>query len=110
MAGYAKALTLTVVFTAIAFSPRASAGEARNVISLDGTWDVAEGAMDGPPARFGHRVAVPGLVDIASPAFADVGDKDEIRFAPTTARWVRLNATKRGTEFGYSLWEFKVFP
>ena len=28
---------------------------------------------------------------------------------PTEARWVRMHGTKRGT-FGYSLWEFRVFP
>ena len=38
------------------------------------------------------------------------GGVDEIKFKTTTARWIRLNATKRGTQFGYSLWEFKVFP
>ena len=38
------------------------------------------------------------------------GGTDEIRFAPTSARWVRMSGTKRGTQFGYSLWEFQVFP
>lgn len=38
------------------------------------------------------------------------GGVDEIKFATTTARWIRMTGTKRGTEFGYSLWEFKVFP
>lgn len=32
----------------------------------------------------------------------------EIRFAPVQARWVRLHGTRRTTEFGYSLWEFRV--
>ena len=42
-----------------------------------------------------------------SPARAGL---ETIRFAPVEARWVRMYGTKRGTPFGYSLWEFKVFP
>ncbi len=38
------------------------------------------------------------------------GDVDEIKFAPAEARFVRLSGTERGTKFGYSLWEFQVFP
>ena len=38
------------------------------------------------------------------------GGTEVIRFAPIGARWVRLTGTKRATEFGYSLWEMKVFP
>jgi hypothetical protein len=38
------------------------------------------------------------------------GGIETIRFAPVEARWVRMYGTKRGTPFGYSLWEFKVFP
>ncbi|MGD0091212.1 MAG: discoidin domain-containing protein [Planctomycetota bacterium] len=38
------------------------------------------------------------------------GGNEEIRFAPVEARWVRMYGTKRATEFGYSLWEMRVFP
>jgi hypothetical protein len=38
------------------------------------------------------------------------GHTDEIKFAPTPARFVRLSGAERGTRFGYSLWEFQVFP
>jgi hypothetical protein len=38
------------------------------------------------------------------------GGVETARFAPAEARWVRLYGTRRGTPFGYSLWEFKVFP
>ena len=38
------------------------------------------------------------------------GDTEEIKFAPTAARWVRFYGTKRATPFGYSLWEMRVFP
>jgi len=37
------------------------------------------------------------------------GKIEEIRFPPTQARWVRLRGTQRGTPFGYSLWELRVF-
>jgi hypothetical protein len=51
-----------------------AAGE-RKVISLDGTWEIAEGSMEKMPAKFEHRVPVPGLADMATPAFDEVGTK-----------------------------------
>ena len=38
------------------------------------------------------------------------GGTEDIKFAPTSARWVRLYGTKRATRFGYSLWEMRLFP
>jgi hypothetical protein len=38
------------------------------------------------------------------------GGREVIRFAPTSARWVRMYGTKRATQYGYSLWDFKVMP
>jgi hypothetical protein len=38
------------------------------------------------------------------------GGTDGIRFAPVETRWVRYFGTKRGTKYGHSLWEFRVFP
>src|SRR5690606_35359071 len=37
------------------------------------------------------------------------GGEDVIQFAPIKARYLRLNGTKRGTIFGYSLYEFEVY-
>ncbi|MFI5454496.1 MAG: glycoside hydrolase family 2 TIM barrel-domain containing protein [Isosphaerales bacterium] len=57
----------------------------RRVINLDGLWQVEQGGMEGMPAAFTHTVAVPGLLDMARPAFSDVGK-------PCTARrafWYR---------------------
>ena len=51
----------------------AFAADARTVVLLDGEWQIAEGGLDSPPATFAHRVPVPGLVDMAKPAFAEVG-------------------------------------
>ncbi len=47
----------------------------RKVISLDGTWQIAEGGMDKIPGNFDHTVVVPGLVDMANPAFIEPGPK-----------------------------------
>ena len=58
-----------------------AAAETRRVVSLNGDWQIAEGGMDAPPAKFAHRVPVPGLVDMARPAFAEVGKKSPRRQA-----------------------------
>ena len=49
------------------------AADARTVISLDGTWQIAEGSMAQPPAEYDHTVLVPGLADMASPPFESPG-------------------------------------
>ena len=53
----------------------------RRIINLDGTWEVAEGSGDSAPKSFGHKVPVPGLVDMAEPPFLEVGKKSEQRKA-----------------------------
>jgi hypothetical protein len=37
------------------------------------------------------------------------GGVEDISFAATKARYVRMQGTQRGTGFGYSLWEFQVY-
>jgi len=37
------------------------------------------------------------------------GGIDNLDFAPTTARYVRLNGVSRGTQYGYSLYEFEAY-
>ncbi|MEC0128398.1 polysaccharide lyase family 8 super-sandwich domain-containing protein [Paenibacillus pabuli] len=37
------------------------------------------------------------------------GGVDTISFEPVNARYVQMNGAKRGTTYGYSLWEFKVY-
>ena len=64
-------LGLLIAVTVSAAQPQPSA--ARMVISLDGQWQIAEGAMGTMPETFDHTVAVPGLADLAVPAFAEVG-------------------------------------
>jgi hypothetical protein len=38
------------------------------------------------------------------------GGTDVIHFAPVETRFVRYFGTKRATQYGHSLWEFRVFP
>ncbi|MEN6337896.1 MAG: glycoside hydrolase family 2 TIM barrel-domain containing protein [Phycisphaerales bacterium] len=75
-------------------SKKASGGVAmdRRVIDLDGTWQVAEGARIAIPEKFEHTVPVPGLIDMAEPAFEEVGKKSEKR----QAFWYRRTFTVKG--------------
>ena len=57
--------------------PTAAAAERRQVISLDGTWQIAEGLRDRMPSRFDHQIPVPGLADMARPPFENVGNDRE---------------------------------
>jgi len=70
---------------------RTAAAEAasRRVLNLNGTWQVAEGTMDMVPSQFERTVPVPGLVDMAKPAFAEVGKKSPKR----QAFWYRRTFT-----------------
>ena len=66
--------TVVAVFVAIALASHADgAGSPRQVISLDGTWQVAEGSTHEMPEKFPHKVPVPGLLDMADPAFNSTG-------------------------------------
>jgi hypothetical protein len=68
-----KDVTASFVLALCVFAGNAVGDPPRQVISLDGEWEIAEGAMEQVPARFEHRVPVPGLVDLAKPAFREVG-------------------------------------
>jgi hypothetical protein len=57
-------------------------GDPRAVISLNGDWDVEQGALDDhPPAAFGHKAPVPGVLRTAEPPFAEIGLKSSLRQA-----------------------------
>jgi len=64
----------------------------RRIISLDGRWEIAEGSMDSIPKSFGHKVPVPGVVDMAEPSFDEVGKKSDKR----QAFWYRRKFTVEG--------------
>ena len=53
----------------------------RRVVSLDGLWQVEQGSMAKIPAAFTRMVVVPGLIDMAAPAFAEVGRPSKLREA-----------------------------
>jgi hypothetical protein len=63
----------------------------RQVVNLDGTWDIEQGGTQCPPPAFAHTVAVPGLADMAQPAFAEVGKKSHLRQAFWYRRTFRID-------------------
>jgi len=67
---------LLYLFLALA-APLARAEGGRQVVLLDGAWQIAEGSLAERPKAFEHQVPVPGLADMARPAFAGVGVKDK---------------------------------
>ncbi|MCY3023397.1 MAG: discoidin domain-containing protein [Planctomycetota bacterium] len=68
---------VVLVLAALLVAPGATGGEEpRKVISLDGPWEIGEGAMDKAPDKFESKVPVPGFADMAQPAFKNVGVKD----------------------------------
>jgi hypothetical protein len=61
--------TLCSALLLCAFSARAD----RTILSLDGTWQVGESVSATElPAEFTHKAPVPGLANLAEPAFKDV--------------------------------------
>ncbi|QNN24101.1 hypothetical protein HED60_18110 [Planctomycetales bacterium ZRK34] len=73
----------------------------RRVVSLDGTWQIAEGSMSEVPTSFDHTVPVPGLVDMAEPAFIEPGPRQghgvPVRDDPRReAFWYRRAFTLKG--------------
>ena len=58
---------------------------ARNTVLLDGQWEIAQGSMEKIPSEFSAKVNVPGMVDLATPAFEDVG----VESAKREAFWYR---------------------
>ena len=69
----AKAILIMTVVSIL--SACTSAPQGRQVLRLDGSWQIAEGEMDRAPMVFDHRVNVPGLADAAEPPFPAVGEK-----------------------------------
>ncbi len=90
-----SAIVLLVVGAFLSISQCAIAANTspRRAVDLNGTWQVAEGAMDSMPKQFEHTVPVPGLIDMAQPAFAEVGKKSDKR----QAFWYRRTFTVEGT-------------
>ena len=68
-----KILISSILILVILTSCRQS--EKRDTISLNGTWQIAEGTMSGIPTTFDRSVPVPGLVSLASPPFINAGPR-----------------------------------
>ncbi|MBA7643390.1 Beta-galactosidase [subsurface metagenome] len=86
---YQVTVVLLLVVFAVFFTGCTENACPRQIINLDGTWEIAEGDMDSIPQQFTHSVPVPGLVDMAVPAFAEVGQKSKRR----EAFWYRRGFT-----------------
>ena len=64
---------LTLLLALLVLSPQIALAAGREVISLDGQWQVADGKSRGPiPAEFTHSAPVPGLTNLATPPFENV--------------------------------------
>ncbi len=51
----------------------------RRVISLNGTWQIAAGEPGQQPTRFDREIPVPGVVDMATPPFENIGRNTEFK-------------------------------
>lgn len=97
----AKWIAASLVFLLAAAASNAK--DPRTVVSLDGTWTVAEGQMAQPPLVFEHKVPVPGLITLARPGFTDPGPKvtDRRAIAQKDPRreafWYRRTFRLKGT-------------
>ena len=87
-----SSLAIFAVLLGCASAPSAAKAGPRRVVNLSGKWQVEQGDMDSVPKQFGHKVPVPGLVDMAEPAFAEVGEKSEKR----QAFWYRRTFKVKG--------------
>ena len=90
----ASLLTAAILICNIVTDTLAGVPARRVVHSLDGAWQIAEGSMDELPGEFSHTVPVPGLVDMATPPFADVGVKEGQKHRQ--AFWYRREFTVDG--------------
>jgi hypothetical protein len=79
----ARATLALAIVAAVSATAMASlkAVAPRRTVALDGTWQVEQGSMDAVPQAFAHTVVVPGLLDMAQPAFQEVGKKSSLRQA-----------------------------
>ena len=70
-----KSLAFAALAALLAATLAVAQPSPRRTISLDGTWQIGEGAVSGAPAQFDHEVSVPGLVSLATPPFEAPGPK-----------------------------------
>lgn len=87
-----SALFLTLLASQVAVAADNPLARGRQVLRLDGQWQITQGSKDQIPAVFDHVVPVPGLVDMAQPPFVGVGETNDIR----EAFWYRRTFTLPG--------------
>ncbi|MGE7616484.1 DUF4855 domain-containing protein [Paenibacillus sp. NPDC101420] len=79
-------------------------GQANNIKRVKLNWEYAYGKS--------YKIQVSNdavnWTDVYSTTTGN-GGVDDIGFVPTTARYVRMHATERGTSYGYSIYEFQVY-
>jgi len=68
-----KRIQLAILLAGGAAAAAAPTPVGRQIIALDGMWEVAEGSLAEQPAQFTHTVPVPGLLDMAHPPFEQPG-------------------------------------
>lgn len=76
----------------MALMPLVGHAEKRQIVSLDGAWQIAEGGLAAPPALFDRTVPVPGLVDMAMPPFVEPGPRVRSRKDPAPNKDPRRDA------------------
>ena len=60
----------------------------RNTISLNGSWQIAEGTKEVIPKSFDHTVQVPGLVSLATPAATSmIFLRQNVRISGISEKW-----------------------
>jgi mannan endo-1,4-beta-mannosidase len=83
------------------------------VVDLQGNFKIDRVALQWE-AAFGKEYEIQGSLDgrawttLASKADGS-GGKDELSFKPATARYVKFLGKLRGTQWGFSFWEFEVY-
>src|SRR6266849_10218599 len=106
---FTVSLTGRTLFSVIAITlflcsgPSAAAQQGRTVLSLNGTWDIADPASaDSPPTAFTHKVPVPGLAHSAQPTFPDVDLFDSREIIANRVRRKELPESANVTTAGVS--------
>jgi hypothetical protein len=104
-------IRLLIALTAL---PLVAAAE-RTTISLDGVWQIDESVAATPPAQYRHTVQVPGLANLAAPAFPDVdrfdsreliGNKIRRKLLPETARTDAVGVSRQERNY---FWHRRTF-
>jgi hypothetical protein len=80
-----KAATLALLVCAV------TAAAGRTTVVLDGDWQLADSVTASPlPGAFPHRVAVPGLANMATPPLVDIDRFDSREFIAASIREKKL--------------------